>query len=84
MTELFILLDGLDKINQVFGAVNPVSTSHFNYTLLEPMGVVAIIAPENYPLLGLISSIIPIIVSGNSVIVIASEIAPLPAISFQK
>lgn len=73
-----------DKINQVFGAVNPVSTSHFNFTLLEPMGVVAIIAPENYPLLGLISSIIPIIVSGNSVIVIASEIAPLPAISLSE
>ena len=73
-----------DKINQVFGAVNPVSTSHFNFTLLEPMGVVAIIAPENYPLLGLISSIIPIIVSGNSVVVIASEIAPLPAISLSE
>ena len=73
-----------DKINQVFGAVNPVSTSHFNFTLLEPMGVVAIIAPENFPLLGIISSIIPIIVSGNSVVVIASEIAPLPAISLSE
>ena len=70
-----------DKINQVFGAVNPVSTSHFNFTMMEPMGVVGIIAPENYPLLGLISSIVPIIVSGNSVVVIASEKAPLSAIS---
>ena len=70
-----------DKINQVFGTVNPVSTSHFNFTMMEPMGVVGIIAPENHPLLGLISSIVPIIVSGNSVVVIASEKAPLSAIS---
>jgi len=71
-----------DKINQVFGAVNPVATSHFNFTLLEPMGVVGLLSSDESPLLGLISSIIPVIVSGNSCVVIASEKHPLSSISF--
>lgn len=71
-----------DKINQVFGAVNPVATSHFNFTLLEPMGVVGLLGSDESPLLGLISSIIPVIVSGNSCVVIASEKYPLSSISF--
>ena len=62
-----------DKINQVFGAVNPVATSHFNFTLLEPMGVVGLLSSDESPLLGLISSIIPVIVSGNSCVVIALQ-----------
>lgn len=70
-----------DKINQVFGSVNPVASSHFNFTFLEPMGVVAIIAPEENSLLGLISSIIPVILSGNTCLAIASEKLPLCAIS---
>ena len=71
-----------DKINQVFGAVNPVATSHFNFTLLEPMGIVGLLSSDESPLLGLISSIIPVIVSGNSCVVIASEKYPLSSISF--
>ena len=71
-----------DKINQVFGAVNPVATSHFNFTLLEPMGIVGLLSSDKSPLLGLISSIIPVIVSGNSCVVIASEKYPLSSISF--
>ena len=71
-----------DKINQVFGAVNPVATSHFNFTLLEPIGVVGLLGSDESPLLGLISSIIPVIVSGNSCVVIASEKYPLSSISF--
>ena len=71
-----------DKINQVFGAVNPVATSHFNFTLLEPMGIVGLLSSDESPLLGLISSIIPVIVSGNSCVVIASEKYPLGSISF--
>ncbi len=71
-----------DKINQVFGAVNPVATSHFNFTLLEPMGIVGLLSSDESPLLGLISSIIPVIVSGNSCVVIASEKHPLSSISF--
>jgi acyl-CoA reductase-like NAD-dependent aldehyde dehydrogenase len=71
-----------DKINQVFGAVNPVATSHFNFTLLEPMGIVGLLSSDESPLLGLISSIIPVIVSGNSCVAIASEKHPLSSISF--
>lgn len=70
-----------DKINQVFGSVNPVSTSHFNFSQLEPMGVVGLISPEKPSLLGLISALCPILVSGNSAVVIASESLPICAIS---
>jgi acyl-CoA reductase-like NAD-dependent aldehyde dehydrogenase len=71
-----------DKYQQVFSAVNPVSSSHFNFSCLEPVGVISIIAPEKQSLLGLISVIAPAIVGGNSVIVLASESKPLSAISF--
>ena len=71
-----------DKYQQFFSTVNPVSSAHFNFTNLEPTGVVSIIAPENQGLLGLISVIAPAIVGGNTVIVLASENIPLSAISF--
>jgi acyl-CoA reductase-like NAD-dependent aldehyde dehydrogenase len=71
-----------DKYQQVFSAVNPVNSSHFNFSVLEPTGVVAILAPEDSGLLGLISNIAPAIVGGNSCIVLASENLPLSAISF--
>ena len=71
-----------DKINQVFGAVNPVASSHYNFTLFEPMGVIGVLSSDESPLLGLVSSIIPVIVSGNSCVVIASEKYPLSSISF--
>jgi acyl-CoA reductase-like NAD-dependent aldehyde dehydrogenase len=71
-----------DKYTQLFSAVNPVATSHFNFTLPEPTGVVSIIAPEDTSLIGLISTIIPIIVSGNTCVVLASENKPLCAITF--
>lgn len=70
-----------DKINPIFGSVNPVASSHFNFTILEPMGVVGIVAPEKISLLGLVSSIIPVILSGNTCVAIASEKLPLCAIS---
>ena len=70
-----------DKINPIFGSVNPVASSHFNFTILEPMGVVGIVAPEENSLLGLISSIIPVILSGNTCVTIVSENLPLCAIS---
>lgn len=70
-----------DKFQQFFSTVNPVSSTHFNFSNVEPVGVVSIIAPENKSLLGLISVIAPAIVSGNSVIVLASERKPLTAIS---
>jgi acyl-CoA reductase-like NAD-dependent aldehyde dehydrogenase len=71
-----------DKYQQVFGSINPVASSHFNFSLLEPTGVVAAFAPEKSPLLGLVSVIAPIIVGGNTCIVLTSEEFPLPALSF--
>jgi acyl-CoA reductase-like NAD-dependent aldehyde dehydrogenase len=71
-----------DKLSALAGATNPVSGPYFNFTIPEPMGVVGAIAPEKYSLLGLIDAIAPIIVSGNSVIVLASNRAPLPAMTF--
>ncbi|WP_103665074.1 aldehyde dehydrogenase family protein [Gracilimonas amylolytica] len=71
-----------DKYQQVFGSVNPVASSHFNFSMLEPTGVVAAFAPEKSPLLGLVSIISPIIAGGNTCVVLASEEFPLPAISF--
>ncbi|MCF6270114.1 MAG: aldehyde dehydrogenase family protein [Melioribacteraceae bacterium] len=73
-----------DKYQQLFSAVNPVSSSHFNFSCVEPVGVVSIIASENKSLLGLISVIAPAIVSGNTVIVLASESKPLAAISLSE
>jgi len=71
-----------DKYQQIFSAVNPVSSNHFNFSSVEPVGVISIIAPEDQSLLSLISIVAPAIVGGNSVIVLASENKPLTAISF--
>jgi acyl-CoA reductase-like NAD-dependent aldehyde dehydrogenase len=70
-----------DKYQQVFSAVNPVNSSHFNFSVLEPMGVTAILAPEQSGLLGLVSTVAPVIVGGNSALVLASRSQPLSAIS---
>jgi acyl-CoA reductase-like NAD-dependent aldehyde dehydrogenase len=71
-----------DKYQQIFSAVNPVSSSHFNFSVLEPTGVVAIIAPDDSGLLGLVSNAMPAIVGGNTCVVLASESLPLCAVSF--
>lgn len=71
-----------DKIAQVFGTVNPVASSHFNFSLPEPTGVVSIWAPAESPLLGLVSVIAPVIAGGNTCVVLASERHPLSAVSF--
>jgi acyl-CoA reductase-like NAD-dependent aldehyde dehydrogenase len=70
-----------DKIAQVAGGANPVAGPYFNFTIPEPTGVVGIVAPAGAPLLGLVSRVAPAIVSGNTVVAIASEPAPLPAVS---
>jgi acyl-CoA reductase-like NAD-dependent aldehyde dehydrogenase len=70
-----------DKYQQIFSAVNPVSSSHFNFSVLEPTGVVAIIAEEQTSLLGLVSTILPCIVGGNTCVVLASQNKPLCAIT---
>lgn len=69
-----------DKYEQVLGSVNPVASPHFNFTVTEPVGVVGVIAPDAPPLLGLISLLAPIIVSGNTVVALASQATPYPAI----
>jgi len=71
-----------DKYQQVFSAVNPVASSHFNFSVLEPTGVVSIIAPDDSGLLGLVSNVAPVIVGGNTCVVLASESMPLSAVSF--
>lgn len=71
-----------DKLAQVHGAVNPVAGPYFNLSSPEPTGVVGIVAPPGAPLLGLVSVVAPVIVSGNTVVVLASEMEPLPAITW--
>ncbi|MFI9204661.1 aldehyde dehydrogenase family protein [Streptomyces sp. NPDC053048] len=70
-----------DKIAQVVGGANPVAGPFFNVSSPEPTGVVAVVAPQESSLLGLVSVIAPVIAAGNTVIVIASGKAPLPALS---
>lgn len=71
-----------DKYQQMFSAVNPVASSHFNFSVPEPMGVVAIMADESTALLGLVSVVAPCIAGGNTCIVLASESKPTCAITF--
>jgi acyl-CoA reductase-like NAD-dependent aldehyde dehydrogenase len=70
-----------DKYQQVFSSVNPVSSSHFNFSLLEPTGVVAAIAPQDSGLIGLVSVIAPAIAGGNTVIALASTTRPQAAVT---
>jgi acyl-CoA reductase-like NAD-dependent aldehyde dehydrogenase len=71
-----------DKYQQIFSSVNPVNSSHFNFSVLEPTGVVSILAPDDSGLLGLVSNIAPVIVGGNTCIALASEKMPLCAVTF--
>ena len=73
-----------DKYVQVAGNGNPVSGPFFNISTPEPTGVVAVVAPERQGLLGLVSVIAPVILSGNTVVVVASEKSPLSAISLSE
>lgn len=70
-----------DKLAQVFGSSNPVAGPYFNFSVPEPTGVVGVVAPASSSLLGLVSRLAPVIVSGNTCVVVASETRPLPAIT---
>ncbi|MFG3495216.1 aldehyde dehydrogenase family protein [Streptomyces sp. NPDC047928] len=70
-----------DKIGQVVGGANPVAGPYFNLSTPEPTGVVAVLAPQESSFLGLVSVIAPVIATGNTAVVVASEKAPLPALS---
>ena len=73
-----------DKYNQVVSSVNPVSSSHFNFSSLEPMGVVGVVAEQSTSLIGLVSLILPAICGGNSTVVLASEKLPMCAVTFSE
>jgi acyl-CoA reductase-like NAD-dependent aldehyde dehydrogenase len=88
-TEVTLTIDRLlhfagwtDKFQQVFGSVNPVATSHFDFTTPDPTGVVVVLAPDEPSLLPLVSLVAPVILSGNAAIVVPSEKYPLPAVTF--
>ncbi|MEU8954138.1 aldehyde dehydrogenase family protein [Streptomyces sp. NPDC048518] len=70
-----------DKIAQIAGGANPVAGPFFNLSTPEPTGVVAVVAPQESSLLGLVSVLAPVIATGNTAVVIASQASPLPALS---
>ena len=73
-----------DKIHQVHGSSNPVAGPYFDFSVPEPTGVVAVIAPQGSSLLGLVSVVAPVLVGGNTCVVVASETGPLPAITLSE
>jgi acyl-CoA reductase-like NAD-dependent aldehyde dehydrogenase len=73
-----------DKITQILGSANPVAAPYFNFTIPEPTGIVGVVAPETSSLLGLVSRLAPPLVSGNAVVLLASEARPLPAITLSE
>ena len=73
-----------DKITQVVGGANPVAGPFFNLSTPEPTGVVAVLAPQESSLLGLVSAVAPVIVTGNTAVVVSSYERPLPAVTFSE
>lgn len=71
-----------DKFQTLLGSVNPVASSHFNFSVPEAMGVVGVVACQQTALMGLVSQVLPAIIGGNTVVVIANNQLPLCAISF--
>jgi acyl-CoA reductase-like NAD-dependent aldehyde dehydrogenase len=71
-----------DKYQQILSSVNPVNSSHFNFSVAEPTGVVGVLADEQTGLIGLVSQLMPVIAGGNTAVLIASELLPLCAITF--
>jgi acyl-CoA reductase-like NAD-dependent aldehyde dehydrogenase len=73
-----------DKLAQILGGLNPVAGPYFDISAPEPTGVVGVLAPQRSSLLGLISVLAPVIVSGNTAVVLTSELRPLPAITLSE
>jgi acyl-CoA reductase-like NAD-dependent aldehyde dehydrogenase len=73
-----------DKIASVFGSSNPVAGPYFSFSVPEPTGVVAVLAPQSSSLLGLVSVVAPVIAAGNTCVVVASQERPLPAITLSE
>ncbi len=80
--ETFIHYAGwCDKFQQLFSAVNPVASSHFNFSVPEPMGVIGVIASQTNALLGLVQEMAPVLAGGNTAVLVANTERPLPAIT---
>jgi acyl-CoA reductase-like NAD-dependent aldehyde dehydrogenase len=73
-----------DKFSAIFGTVNPVASSHFNFTVPEPTGVVVVVCPDESPLLALVSLVAPVILAGNTAVVLVSTKRPLPGLTFSE
>ena len=73
-----------DKISSTAGSTNPISGPYYNFTIPEPLGVVGIFAEQKSSLLGVIRGLAPVLASGNSAVVVASERRPLPAITLSE
>ena len=73
-----------DKIAQVVGGANPVSGPYFNFSMPDPSGVIAVLAPQGSSLLGLVSVVAPVIVTGNTCVVTSSYARPIPAITLSE
>jgi acyl-CoA reductase-like NAD-dependent aldehyde dehydrogenase len=73
-----------DKVAQVQGSTNPVAGPYFDFSLPEPTGVVAVVAPQESSLLGLVSVLAPVIVTGNTCVLLASEARPLPSVTLSE
>jgi acyl-CoA reductase-like NAD-dependent aldehyde dehydrogenase len=73
-----------DKFAQVAGSANPIAGPYFNFSLPEPTGVVAILAPQESSLLGFVSALAPVLCTGNTAVIVASERRPLPAVSLSE
>ena len=73
-----------DKFAQVAGSANPIAGPYFNFSLPEPSGVVAILAPQESSLLGFVSVLAPVLCTGNTAVIVASERRPLPAVSLSE
>ena len=71
-----------DKLGQVVGNANPVAGPFFNHSAPEPTGVVGVLAPQSSSLLGLVSVVAPVVVTGNTAVVVSSYSRPLPAVTF--
>ncbi|WP_158844439.1 aldehyde dehydrogenase family protein [Saccharothrix deserti] len=73
-----------DKVATVLGGANPVAGPYFSFSLPEPTGVVAVLAPQQSSLLGLISVVAPVIATGNTAVVVSSQDRPLPAVTLSE
>lgn len=73
-----------DKFSQLFSTVNPVASSHFNFTTPEPTGVVVVVCPDEPSLVSMVSLVAPVILSGNTAVVLVSGTKPLPALTFSE